>query len=152
MDKIKVYVAAPISGFQDDRIYYDYRKQILKMIEHISDICLISSEIQGITSSCEYDSPESSVEKDFQAIDASDVLLLLHPTRIQSSSLIELGFACAKNKKIIIVGDKYDLPYIARGLEKSSYKAITLSTSHLSDIVIEQIKEAIIMCSMRNNE
>lgn len=113
------------------------------MIDRISDMCSISSEIQGITSRCEYDSPESSVEADFNTIDESDVLLLLHPMRIQSSSLIELGYACAKNKKIIIVGNKSDLPYIAQGLEKSSYNAVLIQESNLSDKAILRIKTKI---------
>lgn len=120
----KIFISAPISGFVDKTAYRLFRSFVLKLIDslrqHQYEVC---SELEQISHSEDYDSPTKSVEEDFSNIESSDIFLMLHPQRIQTSSLIELGYACAHKKIIVIVGIKDMLPYLAKGLEHSSIKA-----------------------------
>jgi nucleoside 2-deoxyribosyltransferase len=83
-----------------------------------------------------YDSPEQSVKKDFKAIEDSDVFILLHPKKMQASSFIELGYAYALDKKILIVSEKENLPYIALGLCTGERKVIILPPQNMDIEVI----------------
>ncbi len=89
----------------------------------------IRSEIQNISETETYDTPEESLKKDFNEIEEADIFLLLHPMRIQTISLIELGYACALKKKLLIVGKKEDLPYLVHGLARPAYNALPIVIS-----------------------
>lgn len=113
---MNVFIAAPISGFKSDTAYQRFRANALALIELINRKHSVTSEIIDISNSEDYGTPEESVEKDFKNIEISDLFLLIHPERMQTSSLIELGYACALNKPIIIVSKLSDLPYLSLGL------------------------------------
>lgn len=68
---------------------------------------------------------------------------MFHPQKMQTSTLIELGYACAFNVKIIIIGNKNNLPYLAKGLEESEHKAKLMNISDFNNINKEEIFAAI---------
>ena len=76
---------------------------------------------------------------DFARIKDCDYFILLHPKRIQSSSLIEFGYACALDKKIVAVGKRNDFPYLIIGYEEFSDKAKNIEVQELSDEVYPHI-------------
>lgn len=143
MIKPRVFLATPISGFQSEQEYSAYRKRVLQLIVALSAKYDITSELQSVCDVDSYDTPEESVQKDFKEIKMSDIFLLLHPTRMQTSSLIELGYACALKKKLVIVGKKADLPYLVHGLTRSNYNAIAVYSSTLNRKTIIEIEDAI---------
>lgn len=131
MSKRSIFLAAPISGFSVEQEYQKYRKSVLALIAGLRKLSFeVYSEIERISNASDYDSPENSAETDFHRIDQMDVFLLLHPVKEQSSTLIELGYAYAKGKTIVIVGDTMNLPYLVLGLKTSKVQII--STSELS--------------------
>lgn len=142
--KKKVFIAAPISGFDRKTEYNFFRQFILYLIDALRqsgfEVC---SEVEQISKTENYDSPMKSVNDDFSNILSSDIFLLLHPKKIQSSSLIELGFACANKKVIVLAGKKEDFPYLAKGLETSNIRAKMLDIDGFSNdkttIIIEAI-------------
>lgn len=143
----KVFISAPISGFEDKHDYEEFREFILSLIVSLRvagfEVC---SELEQISHSGDYDSPTKSVEDDLANIKSSEIFLMIHPKRMQTSSLMELGFACAISKAIIIIGKKSDLPYLAKGLESSIVKAKILDVSHISKDIIPQIIQ-IVKCN-----
>ncbi len=151
MDKLKIFLAAPISGFQDECKYVTYRKNVLMLISLLLDKYDVRSEIQNISEVKTYDTPEESLKKDFNEIEKSDIFLLLHPMRMQTSSLIELGYACALKKKLLIVGKKEDLPYLVHGLVRPTYNALSIYTSEINCEVITSIIDALSTLNNMNN-
>jgi nucleoside 2-deoxyribosyltransferase len=138
---MNIFLAAPISGFDNIKEYQQYRNGVILLIEKLRKYYCVYSELEQVDNIETYDSPEQSVKKDFQAIENSDVFLLLHPKRMQTSSFIELGFAYALNKKILIVSEQEDLPYMALGLCTSERMAIILPPQNASVEIIRILKE-----------
>lgn len=112
----KIFFATPISGFDNKEEYNDYRNNAIALLRLIRTKYTACAEIEKIEDSSTYDSPGKSAMEDFKAIDDADAFVLLHPRRMQTSSFIELGYACRAGKKIIMVGKECDLPYLALGL------------------------------------
>lgn len=128
----RVFLAAPISGFPDPEEYYAYRDSILKLIARLRANSLeVFSEVERIGNTDSYDSPGQSALQDFQGIDASDIFLMLHPRKLQTSSLIELGYACAREKAIMIVGPRRAIPYLALGLPEINPHARIIESDNL---------------------
>ncbi len=69
--------------------------------------------------------------------------------RMQSSSLIELGYACALRKKLLIVGTQNDLPYLVNGLTEPDYNSIIINSSEINDRIITEIMDALSMLSSK---
>lgn len=127
----KVFIATPISGFNNQSIYNRYRTNILKLIDILYKMNFkVISEIERINEIGCYDSPNKSVKNDFNNIKECGYFIIVHPYKMQTSSLIELGYACALEKKIIIIANKNDLPYLALGFEdySSSIKIINIDS------------------------
>jgi nucleoside 2-deoxyribosyltransferase len=59
---------------------------------------------------------------------------------MQTSTLIELGYAVAKEKKIIVIGKTDILPYLALGLSKYSSDIKILPYSELNESIFEQVE------------
>lgn len=144
MKKNNIFVAAPISGFPDPKEYSEYRDSVLRFIQRLRKCsCNVYSEVERVTGGDDYDSPGSSVENDFDRIDNSGIFVLLHPKRVQTSALIELGYAFAKKKRIIIIGSRRDLPYMALGLPEVSSSVEIVESKYLCDQIVEDIADII---------
>lgn len=73
---------------------------------HLNVFC----ELLEITQD-EYCTPVESCIKDFTAIDNSDHFIFYYPNKVNTSLMVECGYALAKNKPItIFVNDIKDLP------------------------------------------
>lgn len=147
MNKLKIFIATPISGFQSKDQYILYRESVLSLIASIVDNYEVHCELQKILDTESYDTPQDSLKKDFNAIKEADIFILLHPMRMQSSSLIELGYACALKKKLLIVGAQNDLPYLVNGLIEPDYNSIIINSSQITEKIIIDIVNAISMLS-----
>lgn len=143
MSKSKVFLSTPISGFQNKSQYIAYRENVLLLISVLKKNYEVYCELQEILDIESYDTPQDSLRKDFNAIERADIFILLHPMRMQSSSLVELGFACALGKKLVIVGAQNDLPYLINGLVESDYNSIIIYSSEINDKVITAIENAL---------
>lgn len=140
MSKIKIFLAAPISGFKDEAEYRKNRENLLNLINKLSIKFQVYSEISNIGSLSTYDEPGESAIKDFSQIAEADVFIIYHPMNMQTSTLIELGYAVAKEKKIIIIGNTDILPYLALGLSKYSSDIKIISCSELNEVIFRQVE------------
>lgn len=113
----KIFLSAPISGFNSDLEYNENREILIDLIKTIRVNNSIYSEVENINNLCNYDEPGKSAQDDFKHIKESSIFILYHPKRMQTSSLIELGYAIALEKQIIIISKKEVLPYLALGLD-----------------------------------
>lgn len=144
MNNITCFLAAPISGFSDEDIYKEYREKVLKLISFLRVNSIdVYSEVEKIGQGSTYDSPGQSVIQDFSKIIESDLFIMLHPKRLQTSTLIELGYAYALNKKIIIVGTKATLPFLALGLPEANNHTKIIESLDINDSVCAAIIDII---------
>ena len=143
MNKIKIFFAAPISGFEDESEYRKNRDKLLDIINRLRINYEVYSEILNIGSLASYDEPGVSAVKDFNEISKSDVFNIYHPMNMQTSTFIELGYAVAKGKSIILIGDKDTLPYLALGLSKYNSSIKIISSSELNEKTFDQIEMSI---------
>lgn len=150
MNKLKIFLATPISGFQSEDQYILYRESVLLLIAELSNNYEVYCELQKILDIESYDTPQDSLKKDFDAIEEADLFILLHPMRIQSCSLIELGYACALRKKLLIVGTQNDLPYFVNGLIEPDYNSIIIHSSEINDKTITEIIDALSTLSSKS--
>ena len=136
---MKIFLSTPISAFGTNHDYNEYRQQVLNFISVLRERNIVYSEIEGICELNYYDKPSIALSKDLNIIDESEVFVIHHPFRMQTSTLIELGYAVALNKRIIIVGNRKDLPYLALGLPEKTSNAFIIDTSSLSAQTAEEI-------------
>lgn len=135
-----IFLATPISGFPDNEGYLLYRAKVLKLISTLRENSInVYSEIEKIIETDSYDSPAQSVIDDFQKIIEADLFLMLHPLRLQTSTLIELGYAYALHKRIIIVGAKKTLPFLALGFPEVSNNATIIESLDINDSIAQAI-------------
>ena len=140
----RVFIATPISGFYGTDEYQRFRMFVLRVVSILRDEgYIVCTELERIVDSSDYSSPQKSLEDDFYSILSSGVFLLIHPKPMQTSSLIELGFACANNKKIVIVGNMDSLPYLAKNLPETSIRSVRIDFVDYSYKQIKSICEAI---------
>lgn len=140
----KIFLSTPISGFENRAIFTLFRKKVIDITTFLEGKGFdVYSEINKTATESDYDSPVKSIKDDFQKVKSSDIFIMLHPQKMQTSTFIELGYACAFNVKIIIIGDKNNLPYLAKGLEESEFRAKLMHISDFNNINNEEIFDAI---------
>ena len=139
----KIFLATVMSGFRDAEVYAEYREGVLALIAALEENYEVYSEMQRASSEEAFSCPEKAVKDDFQAIEDADIFLMLHPCRVQSSTLMELGYACALKKDMVIVGEAENLPYMALGLVRPAYNAVRVEASVINRETIEKITEAL---------
>lgn len=145
---MKVFLATPISTFREQDDFLKYRRSVVKLVSILRKEHSITCEIDEIGGKGSYDSPVESFTKDFSAIKSSDCFILHYPNPSPTSALIELGFAIALEKKVIIVTpDKQQLPYLVQSIEKvgTNYSVIEnrslgkTTTKRIIDILAEPL-------------
>jgi len=122
MNKISIFLASPISGFdsQDEfQLYREEIKNLINKIKSMNEVSEIFSAAVSINTIFDYDDSKTSVKMDLEKLNFSTHFILLYPKKIVTSALIELGYAIAKNKKILIVTTGSDvLPYMMKNIDE----------------------------------
>ena len=136
---MKVFISTPIAGFDNEQKYETYRKSIMSLYNVIKNQVgkeNVFAAFANAASFSEYDSPEESAKIDIIAIEGCDLFVLLYPRKIPTSALVELGYALAKEKKIVLVSPNLEvLPYMVQGLPHAySEKVIWLPDDDLGKV------------------
>ena len=144
MNQFRIFLAAPISGCANEAEYQSVKDSVLTLIRALrSEGYVVSSELEDISGNDSYDSPGSSVIKDFGQILMSDVFLWFHPRKMQTSALIELGYAYAHDKNIIMVSPMEALPYMALGLPEVKPNVHIVEAASIDEKTISQIVDCL---------
>lgn len=143
MKTIKLFISAPIAGFDNEIEYANFRNKLIQIIYQIQDCRVIKelySALTSISSKSEYDSPQKSASEDLGALDNSTHFILFYPKRVPSGALIELGYALAQGKKIlIIVNDVCDLPYMVQGFNAPPF-SIPILQKAIEEITMSDLR------------
>lgn len=115
-----VFVSTPISSFGLDE--FEKFKIFCQSLQRRLAVRFPEKRIYcaalSVASQGSFDDPGESVLRDFSEIEKCSLFILLYPVKIASSSLIELGYAVAKKKKILMIApDRTILPFMAQGLD-----------------------------------
>ena len=138
----KIFLATPISAFTDPAEYDAFRQNVIRLIAALRDRYSVYCEIERVADSDDYDTPAEAVVKDFGKIDEADIFMLVHLKKCQTSAFMELGYAFARGKEIVLVGPKDALPYMALGLDVPGHTARMIEVERLDDEAIQKICEA----------
>ena len=138
----RIFLATPISAFTDPTEYNTFRQNVIRLIAALRDRYSVYCEIERVADSDDYDTPAEAVIKDFGKIDEADIFMLVHLKKCQTSAFMELGYAFARGKEIVLVGPKDALPYMALGLDVPGHPARRVELERLDDEAIQKICEA----------
>lgn len=140
MEQLNVFLAVPISSCANVDEYDKLRRAIMDLLGTLRGKGFqVFSEVEQIVDESGYEPPGDTVKKDFGKIDQSHVFILFHPRKMQSSTLIELGYAYAKEKKIIIISRRDDLPYMACGFPDARDNTTIIESETLDTATISKI-------------
>lgn len=135
-----IFIATPISGFESWEEYKLFRSGMLNLIHQLrKQKYTVWSEIEFVGNDSDYDTPEQAVLNDLSKIDESNVFILIHPRKMQTSTLFELGYAYSKINNIIIVGDCKNLPYMVQGLNVLGKYVKYISSNLVDNVTAEEI-------------
>lgn len=145
MKNKKLFIATPIAGFENEEEYKVYRDVIANIIEAIREsgkVENIYSIITEIKSKSEYDSPAESAYNDLMALENASHFIFFYPQKVLTSAFVELGYAVAKRKEILIIANnRKELPYIVQGFDKiSKYNTIIIEPNKQMDLINEVLE------------
>ena len=152
MNKKNIFLAAPISAFNNEIQYLEHRKKIIKLLHTLKEFFHVESEVKKINKYSTYDNPKTAAIQDFNLIDNCDIFILYHPQKMQTSSLIELGYAYAKNKKIIIISNRVSIPYLASKLHEITTNVKFVEAIELDEMSISKILSVALLMSQNEKK
>ncbi len=119
-----IFISAPMSTVSN---YESFRKEIILLAKKLKeifncDVYFAGSDKETIE---HFDYPSISFSKATYMIDYLDKFILIYPTKLLSSVLVELGWALGTKKScIVFVKDRNDLPYLLRTFEHPNARII----------------------------
>ena len=142
---MKLFLSTPISCYTNQTEYVNYRNTILHFVRNLRLKFEVYSEIEEIENLKQFDSPDESLLKDFSLINNCDCFILHYPKKLATSALVELGFALANNKKIIVITTSYSiLPYLIQGIPQVFSGSIILVKNNLDDELASTISSILL--------
>lgn len=116
-----LFVSVPMASFASDAEYQAFRTTIVEVVKSVKkhcgfrDVFYAGGEIERLA---DFESEDLSINEDYDACVRSRYFVLIYPQRIASSALIELGWAMALRKPILIfTKSRADLPFLAKNAD-----------------------------------
>jgi len=116
-----LFVSVPMAAYATEAEFQASRSAVFDVIRgtkkhcKFSDVFYAGSEIESPE---DFESEDMSVVEDYDALARSKYFMLIYPQKIVTSALIELGWAMAHRKPIIIfVKNRADLPFLAKNAD-----------------------------------
>lgn len=117
----ELFVSAPMAAFDTEKEFQSSRNAIFDIVRNIKKTCNFNSVFYAgneIESLGDFKSEDMSVVEDYDACYRSKYFVLIYPKKIATSALIELGWAMAHKKPIIIfTKSRDDLPFLAKNAD-----------------------------------
>jgi hypothetical protein len=117
----ELFVSAPMAAFESDKDFQASRNAIFDVVRAIKKNCRFNDVFYAgteIESHKDFESEDLSVVEDYDACFRSKYFILIYPQKLATSALIELGWAMAHRKPIIIFTKKRgDLPFLAKNAD-----------------------------------
>ncbi len=120
-----VFLSTPMAAFATDAAYRKGRAEFKKVFDALKLKCRLSVywASEKITCFKDFDTLETSVLDDLEALKKSRRLVLLYPEKLASSTLFEAGYALARDcESHYFVRQREDLPFLMQELAGSKHK------------------------------
>jgi len=116
-----LFVSAPMAAFETNQEFQSSRSAIVNMVRAMKKHCQFEDVFyagQEIESKENFESEDLSVVENYDALFRSRYFIFIYPKKIATSALIELGWAMAHKKPIIIFAKKRDeLPFLVKNAD-----------------------------------
>lgn len=126
--KYDVFLSVPMAATDSDEEYKALRERTLALIATLKTECQFQNIYyagDGSPTKADFDPPKLAVLDDFERVKQTRYFVLLYPSKLASSALIETGFALALGKTIVVfVRRRDDLPFLLRSAE--SLKSVSI--------------------------
>lgn len=113
----KVFVGVPMASANDGE-YLDYKECALQVKQALIDYSgakEVYCPSEEIPDRGKFDGYKKAIRKDFQILKESEHYVFIYPKNINSSILVEMGYAIALSKNTTIFArDKNDLPFMLK--------------------------------------
>lgn len=127
-----------MAALADGQMYEAYRADTLAMIRHLKKECAFKSIFyagQEIDTERGFEQPDLSLVQNLVALRASKFFVMLYPSELVSSVLVEAGWAIAHEKpSVYFVRDADDLPFLLRQAGQALPFARVYSYSDAEDL------------------
>lgn len=137
-----IFIAAPMSANQE--IFDNTREKIMKLQKNLNKKFNVDVYYAGTAynSDIGFTYAYKAAELDFKKLDESDRFILIHPAKVASSTLIELGWALSQRKSCVIFYKNIDdLPFLVRGVRNSKVKKIKYKSMDNLLAMVEHFEE-----------
>ncbi|MCO6491792.1 MAG: hypothetical protein J5I98_25480 [Phaeodactylibacter sp.] len=115
-----IFIATPMSASMED--FHELREGVITLKEYLMELFEVPAYYAGESYSVEvgFTHAYTAAEIDLKKLHEASRFLLIHPAKVASSTLIELGWALAEKKScVIFFKNKDDLPFLVQGLNRS---------------------------------
>jgi hypothetical protein len=116
-----LFLSAPMASFGNNEQYHALQQNLNSLMPVIKEKCKLSNIFyagENISNVNNFDNQRDALIKNYQAFTNSKYFVLLYTQKIATSSLIELGWAMAHNKPIIIFTKNREmLPFIIQNAD-----------------------------------
>ena len=116
-----IFISFPIASFADHnkrKEINDFANKLEAEFKRIGYKKIFNASLH-FSDKHDHQPPKVAAKIDFDALDKSRNFVLIYPEKLASSSLIELGYAIAINKNIVMCSDDiHTLPFLARGFNE----------------------------------
>lgn len=116
VNKKSVFISSPMNSSTDDE-YKELRCNILSLCKKMNtlDFSKVIYPGESIESKADFDGESKAINSNFKKMKSAECLLAIYPKNIASSVLVEIGYAIALTKKIVIfTKNKNKLPFMLR--------------------------------------
>ena len=140
INAMKIFLSIPISCFDNASELQKYKADVSSLIATLKENHSVCSEIESISDDSDYDTPEKSISTDLDSIRECDIFILHYPKKVPTSALIELGFAIAFNKRIVIITpQKNILPYLVNVISAINNESLIIESTIIDDELVQKI-------------
>lgn len=117
-----VFLSSPMASLEDDE-YEQFQNQMCRIQATIKRECKSKQVFypgQNIERVERFEGKQKAINKNFVKLKECEYLVVIYPEALTSSVLVEIGYAMALSKKIIVfVRERDNLPYILQEADKS---------------------------------
>lgn len=119
------FVSIPMEALEGEAEYNEVKSVAKDLVSELrSQNKKVYCGVDELQGDQKFEQPTTKAPQVFEKIRKSKYFILVLPKRLGSGSLVELGYAASKRKRMIVFyakaaqGEKDTLPWIARGIPK----------------------------------
>lgn len=147
----EIFLSTPVSSFEPEEFsrFKALFNSLSKIIERKTPGYRVFCAAEGIASLNQLEDSKYSAITDFQRIQSCAGFVLFYPKPLATSALVELGFALALEKRILIITPaKVHLPFLCRKLDMLydfvEIQVADINGANMADLISEFIDRKVL--------